>query len=117
MSAAPIVSQQERKSWGRILHRGSFLVDRLADTVKDVTGTSLLKQALDAQARGNTPAAFWLLDEEFRNNPDSIPVCTAFWDVAVDIEQEAAAVPAAMSLIETHAARVHWNWPASTGMS
>jgi hypothetical protein len=95
--------ESSRKKWSRILHRGTSLVDRLIHTVKDVAGTTVFRQALGAQERGNMPAAFWLIGEAFRDEPDSILICTAFWDIAFLFGDQKVAVPAAMKMIHLHA--------------
>ncbi len=89
--------------WGSLLQRSGGLVDRLTDSVKEVGRSTLLKQGLEARERGNLPAAYWLLDEEFRSRPDDLEVCVAFWDAAVDYDQPENAVKAVACLIEKHA--------------
>jgi len=97
------LSDSKTRSWGSIFQRGGKLVDRLAVSVKDAARSPLLKQAVDAHERGNLPAAFWLLDEEFKQQPENVEVCVAFWDIAVQYAHQSEAMPAASRLVDHHA--------------
>ncbi len=96
---------KKSRLWGSLAQRGGVLVDRLAGSVKDVARNPLLKQALEAHARGNLPAAFWLLAEASEADDEDIDVCVAFWDVAVEYDHQSAAAPAVKRLIHHYASR------------
>jgi hypothetical protein len=93
--------EDKESRWAVIMQRSSGLVDRFADSVKEVGRGTLLKQGLDAQERGNIPAAFWLLYEAFRDKAQDNEICMAFWDVASDYGRPGEAVAAAVQLVET----------------
>jgi len=89
------------------VQRGGSLVTGLTDSVKEPGRSGLLKQALGARERGNLPAAFWLLEEEYRARPEAAQVAEAFWDVAVSYERHQDAVPAVVGLIGKCASAGH----------
>lgn len=89
--------------FGSLVQRSGDLVAGVAGTVKDVARSPILKQALDARARGNLAAAFHLAREEHALHPDDEDCAAAFWDIAVAYERPAAAVDAATGLIRRHA--------------
>ncbi len=112
---AVVLVEEKTRAWDGVFQLGGDLMDRLAGSVKEVTRTSLLRQAIDARERGNTAAAFWLLEEEHSHRPDDPDVCSAFWDVAVEYANQKAAVSAVQTLICRHAgagelelARQYW---------
>lgn len=89
--------------FGSLVQRSGDLVAGVAGTVKDVARSPILKQALDARARGNLAAAFHLAREEHALHPDDEDGAAAFWDIAVAYERPGAAVDAATGLIRRHA--------------
>lgn len=90
---------------GSAATRTSEGAGRLREAARDLRqGPSLLPQALAARERGNLEAAFWLLEEAWRTEPDAAGVPTAFWDVSVALGRAQAAAPAAVSLVERCAA-------------
>ena len=78
--------------------------ERLRDAARDMRKPLLLHQALAAQERGNLEAAFWLLEEEFRDHPENRDVADAFWNAATALDRAAAAASAGSWLVEHHAA-------------
>jgi len=70
-------------------------------------GGGLFKQALAAQERGNLPAAYWLLREDYLARPEVTELAEAFWDVAVSYERHVDAVPAVVGLIAKFASAGH----------
>jgi hypothetical protein len=65
---------------------------------------SILQHAQAARARRNLEAAFWLLDEASRNEPDDREVQRSFWEVAVALGRAPAAREAGVALVEASAA-------------
>lgn len=78
--------------------------DRLREAARELRRPALLQQALAAQERGNLEAAYWLLQEEYRDHPEHPAVAVAFWNVAATLERAQAAAPAAAWLVERHSA-------------
>jgi len=89
--------------FGSLVQRSGDLVAGVAGTVKDVARSPILKQALDARARGNLAAAFHLAREAHGLHPDDEDGSAAFWDIAVAYQRPEAAMDAATGLIRRHA--------------
>ncbi len=93
--------------WGSLVSRGGGLVDRLTGSVKEgvkeAGRAGLFKQALAARERGNLAAAFYLLEEDYRDRPEDVDLASAFWDVAVEDQRAADATSAVSSLIRRYA--------------
>jgi hypothetical protein len=86
-----------------LMQRSGSLVDRVAGSVKEVAGSGLHRQALDARDRGNLAAAYYLIAEESGARPDDIDVAASFWDIAVQYERAVDALAAGSLLVRHHA--------------
>lgn len=88
---------------GSIARRGGQLAGRVADGVKEATPRRLLREAIDAQARGNVGAAFFLAAESIEAEPGDPDADAFFWDVALAYGEPAAAAESAARLVQHHA--------------
>lgn len=82
--------------------RASEGAERLRGSV--ASSSSTVQHAQAARGRGNLEAAFWLLDEAFRDEPDDREVQRSFWEVAAALERGPAAREAGVALVEASAA-------------
>ena len=90
--------------FSRAANRTGEGAERLREAAREMRRPPLLQQALAAQERGNSEAAFWLLEEEYAEHSAHPEVAVAFWNVAGELDRAAAASSAAVWLIEHHAA-------------
>jgi hypothetical protein len=65
----------------------------------------VIKRAQGAQARGNAPMAFRLLETEHRVRPDDERLALAFWNVAASSEHAEQAAPAVLRVLRSRASR------------
>lgn len=86
--------------------QGGDLMGRVAVSVKEATGSNLLRQAVAARKRGNLAAAFYLAKEEYEAQPDEPESAHFYWNVAVAYEQPGEAVAAVVGLIKKNVIRV-----------
>jgi len=85
--------------------QGGDLMGRVAVSVKEATGSNLLRQAVAARRRGNLAAAFYLAKEEYEAQPDEPESAHFYWNVAVAYEQPGEAVAAVVGLIKKNVIR------------
>ncbi len=88
---------------GSIARRGGEFAGRVADGVKDVTPKRILRDAIDAQARGNLGAAYFLARESVEAEPGDPEADAFFWDVAIEFGEPGAATESAARLVHHHA--------------
>jgi len=89
---------------GSIARRGGQLAGAVADGVKEATPRRLLRDAMDAQARGNLGAAFFLARESVEAEPGDPEADGFFWDVALGYGEPGVAAESAARLVTHHAA-------------
>jgi hypothetical protein len=89
--------------FSRAANRTGEGAERLREAAREMRRPPLLQQALAAQERGNSEAAFWLLQEEYAEHSAHPEVAIAFWNVAGELHRASAAAAAAVWLIEQHA--------------
>lgn len=65
----------------------------------------VIKRASDAQARGNAPMAFRLLEEEWRAKPHDEKLALAFWNAAAAAGRGPEAADAVIALVRRRASR------------
>ncbi|MGI9592808.1 MAG: hypothetical protein ACR2P8_15675, partial [Myxococcota bacterium] len=89
--------------FAKAANRASEGADRLREAAGAGLRPSILQHAQAARERGNLEAAFWLLDEAFREGPEDRETILAFWDVALRLERGPTAAAAGIALVETSA--------------
>jgi hypothetical protein len=88
----------------RLRARAGRGAKHVKDAAHDLRQSPVLQHALAARERGNLEAAFWLLNEEFTERPDSPDVAVHYWDVALSLGRVDIASAAGVKLIESRAA-------------
>lgn len=107
-SARPAVAEGGvRDRIGGLFAKAANRASEGAGRLREVAGTSLrgsiVQHAHAARERGNVEAAFWLLDEAFREEPEDRGIMLAFWELAMELERGPAASAAGVAIVESSA--------------
>lgn len=100
-----------RRTRGRVSEALGTAAERIAETetgerLKGAIDTQrVIKRALDAQARGNTPMAYRLLEEKHRERPEDEKLALAFWNIAASNERAEEGAPAVLRVLRSRASR------------